>query len=272
MEITEILSKYFNQTTFFNWLTLILYMVIVFYMASLMSDTGNRVLDTVGAYKPNGFRAYIGVPIHEFGHWLFAKLFFFQVTDARFFPSKPEDNGDGRVTLGYVSYSVSSDTNIIVRALGLTLVSVGPIFSGSIVIILLGKLLCNDLIMSIYNFIQGSFEQEKSALTYIFSNFEVFLKIFDDNMSVLTAVFLVLAMVVADYMTLSKADLGTFYTGVIILTVVIFIASFIPLVNDTLTKVFGICISYVTFFGVLSLLGQLLNIGYAFIYKMVNRR
>lgn len=271
MEILEVLDKFFNQATFLNWVTLIGYMVIVFYGANWLSDTSNKIQNSVGAYKPNGIKAYIGVPIHEFGHWIFAKLFRFKVTDARFFPTKPTDNGDGRVTLGYVSYAVSSDTNILIRALGLMLVSVGPIFSGSFVIVVLGMLLCNDMVLAFYRFIQGSFAAEASALGYIAENFDKLLRLFHNELSVRYIIFMILAVIIADFMTLSGPDLKSFYKGVIILTVAVFVASFVPVLSDKLGWLFGVCVSFITFFGVLSLLGQMINLCYSFVYRIVKR-
>ena len=271
MEILEVFDKFFNQAAFLNWVTLIGYMVIVFYAANLLSDTSNRVLNSVGAYKPNGIKAYIGVPIHEFGHWMFAKLFRFKVTDAKFFPTKPTDNGNGRITLGYVSYSVSSNTNILIRAFGLMLVSVGPIFSGSFVIIVLGKLLCNDMVMACYRFIQGSFKTEESALGYIAGNFGKLLSLFKNELSIRYIVFMILAIIIADFMTLSGPDLKNFYKGVIILTVAVFVASFVPVCSDKLGWLLGVCVSFITFFGVLSLLGQIVNLCYSLVYRVVKR-
>ena len=271
MEITEIFMKVFNEATFINWLTLIGYMVIVFYSANFLSDTSNRVLGSVGAYKPNGIKAYIGVPIHEFGHWIFAKLFFFKVSEAKFFPTKPTENGKGRVTLGYVKYGVSGDTNILIRSLGLMLVSVGPIFSGSLIIVVLGKVLCNDIMVALYHFIQGSFVADKSALGYIIEHFTGLLNVFKSEISVNYIVFLILAVIIADFMTLSGADLKNFYKGVIILTIAVFLASFVPVFSNKLGYVLGVCISFITFFGVLSLLGQMVNLCYSVFYCFIKR-
>ena len=271
MEIIEVLEKFFNKATFFNWATLIGAMVIVFYVANWLSDTSNKVLNSVGAYKPNGIKAYIGVPIHEFGHWFFAKLFGFKIRDARFFPTKPTDNGNGRITLGYVSYAVSNDTNIFIRSLGLMLVSVGPIFSGSFVIIVLGKLLCNDMVLAFYHFVQKSFEAEASALGYIVENFGALLTLFKNELSIRYVVFMILAIVIADFMTLSAPDLKNFYKGVLILTVAVLVASFVPVLSDKLGWFFGVCVSFITFFGVLSLIGQIINLGYSLVYRILKR-
>lgn len=271
MDTLEFLDKFFNQATFWNWITLIVYMVIVFYGSNILSDTSNKILNSVNAYKPNNIKAYIGVPIHEFGHWIFAVLFQFKVTDAKFFPTRPTDTGKGRITLGYVNYSVSSEMNIIIRSIGLMLVSIGPIFSGSFVIIILGKLLCNDMIMAFYRFIQESFFAKMSTLCYIIENYEKLLEIFTSNISIGYILFIILAVIIADFMTLSGSDLKNFYIGLFIVTLAIISASFVPILNDKLGWLLGNCVSFITFFCVLSLFGQIINLCYSLVYYLVKR-
>lgn len=263
METLDFLNKFFNSETFFNWIILIGYMTIVFYVANLLSDIGNKILNRAGIYKPNNLKAYIGVPIHEFGHWIFAVLFQFKIKEAKFFPTKPTESEKGRITLGYVNYSVRNDMNMLVRSLGLTLVSIGPIFSGSFVIIVLGKLLCNNKINEFYNFIQESFKTETYTINYIMNNFDELLNIFTSNITITYIIFIILSVIIADFMTLSGSDLKNFYKGLLFLTLPILLASFVPILSTKIGMFFGICVSYVTFFGVLSLCGQIINIFYS---------
>lgn len=246
-------------------------MVVIFYGANIVSDISNKLLNRVGAYKPNGIKAYIGVPIHEFGHWIFAVLFQFRITDAKFFPTKPTDTGNGRLTLGYVNYSVRNDMNILIRSLGLMLVSIGPIFSGSFVIILSGKLLCNDKIMAFYHFIQDSFETGTSASSYIMNNLGELLNNFKSNITVTYIIFIIFAVIIADFMTLSGSDLKNFYAGLIFVTLAVLLASFIPILSNKLGWILGLCVSFVTFFGVLTLFGQLLNLCYSLLRYFAKR-
>lgn len=270
-EVVELFLKLFNTTAFLNYVTLIVYMVVIFYLSNILSDVANKILDTVGAYRPDSVKSYVGVPIHEFGHWIFAKLFMFRINETKFFPTKPQEGDNGRITLGYVNYSVRTDTNIFIRSLGHMAVAVGPIFSGSIVIILAGKLLCNNVIMSVYYFIQGSFKTDMPALQYIISNFYKLDEILTGDITVLYVIFIIFAVIVSDYMTLSGADLNGFYMGCIFITVLVFVLCFVPFVSEKVGKIMGICISYVVFFGVLSLAGQILNVAYASAYRLIKK-
>ena len=79
--------------------------------------------------------AFIGTPIHEFGHYIFAKIFRFKVQDAQFFPSKIKDNGDGTVTLGFVRWSAPKYR--ITNSIGMLFIGIGPVITGTIVITML---------------------------------------------------------------------------------------------------------------------------------------
>ena len=74
---------------------------------------------------------------------------------------------------------------------------------------------------------------------------------------------IILSVIIADFMTLSGSDLKNFYKGLLFLTLPILLASFVPILSTKIGMFFGICVSYVTFFGVLSLCGQIINIFYS---------
>jgi hypothetical protein len=89
--------------------------------------------------------AYIGTPIHELGHLIFAILFGHTIKEVVFFPTK-ESLAEGK--LGYVSRSYNR--NNYFQKFGNFFIAIGPMFSGPIAILIIFKLLLSELYNDLY--------------------------------------------------------------------------------------------------------------------------
>lgn len=95
--------------------------------------------------EKNSFRllaiptAVIGVPAHEFGHYIFCKLFGFRVDDVCWFRVPTPDNA----TYGYVAYSYAVTPMALIQKI---VVSIGPLITGFLSIWLMSPYLDSILI------------------------------------------------------------------------------------------------------------------------------
>lgn len=69
-----------------QWSILILQVVIVGITLGYIKKFSCTLLARIGKYKVNGISSFIGTPIHEFGHYIMAKIFGFKVYNTKFFP------------------------------------------------------------------------------------------------------------------------------------------------------------------------------------------
>lgn len=146
----------------------------------------------------------IGTPVHEFGHYIMCKLFFHRVVRVKWFiPSAVENGG----VLGYVEHS--RDKNNIYQRVGDFFIGMGPLFVGSILIILGCKYLLPDTFSTIFNM---------SELNII----EILKAIFSSSnlVSYKFWIFIVLAICISSHMSLSKADVKNSYYGAIVLFII----------------------------------------------------
>lgn len=260
----EFVNRFYELKVLTNWLYLIGSIVAIFYVSNAISSYNATVLSVGGMYKPNNIQAYIGTPIHEFGHFLGCLLFQFKVTDAKFFPTKPKDNGDGMVTLGYVSYSVPLNMNPIKKYLGLMFVAVAPIFSGTFVIVMLALMLCMENAKVFYAWCTLCEYDWWNMLHNIVVLCKSF-KFNDGTDALLGVLFIVLAISVAEHMTLSKQDIKGFYKGAFGMTLVFLLLGWIPTLNGYLAGWIGTLTGIITCVGFIALLAQVLNLGISFV-------
>jgi hypothetical protein len=173
---------------------------------------------------------FIGVPIHELSHAIFALLFGHSITDIKLL-QKPDANG----TLGYVRHSYNP--NSIYQQIGNFFIGIAPIFGGLISLIALMKVLLphsyaefikiavsnlnieNLNINIIKGIINSYYDLIKTIFTY--SNFK--------NPSFY--IFLFLSICVSSHISLSKADINGASKGLSVIFVLIIILNMFGLTS-----------------------------------------
>jgi hypothetical protein len=173
---------------------------------------------------------FIGVPIHELSHAIFALLFRHSITDIKLL-QKPDESG----TLGYVKHSYNP--NSIYQQIGNFFIGIGPILGGVISLIVLMKVLLphsyaefikisnsnlniNNLNMNVVEGILNSYYKLiKTIFTY--SNFK--------NPSFF--LFLFLSICISSHISLSKADINGASKGLSVIFIIIFILNMFGLTN-----------------------------------------
>lgn len=146
----------------------------------------------------------IGTPIHEFGHYIMCKIFFHRVVDVKWFIPSAVKNGG---VLGYVEHS--RDKNNIYQRVGDFFIGMGPLFVGSILIILGCKYLLPNTFSTIFNMNELNIVE---ILKTIFSS--------SNLANYKFWIFIVLAICISSHMSLSKADVKNSYYGAIVLFII----------------------------------------------------
>jgi hypothetical protein len=177
-------------------------------------------------YKALGMKsiyltAFIGVPVHEIGHLIMAKIFCHRITKVRFFQFSKKG------TLGKVDSSYSKKNPY--QRLGLFFIALGPIFSGIGAIVLFMYLLLPGLYTKFIEHLRGLEELGFKA----FSDSFVFLLeiIFSsDNIGSLSFwIFIFLAVSVSSHIALSRADMKGAFQGLVFIYTLFFVSNLILL-------------------------------------------
>lgn len=173
---------------------------------------------------------FIGVPIHELSHAIFALLFRHSITDIKLL-QKPDESG----TLGYVRHSYNP--NSIYQQVGNFFIGIAPIIGGLISLIVLMKLFLphsydefikisnsnlniNNLNLSIVEGILNSYYKLIQTI-FTYSNLK--------NPSFF--LFLFLSICISSHISLSKADINGASKGLGIIFLVIVILNMFGLTN-----------------------------------------
>lgn len=213
---------------------------------------------------------FIGTPIHEMSHFIMCKIFGFTVHEVALF--RPiAGKADG--VLGYVSYS-RNPTNIL-QTFGTFFVGIAPMLIGTLILLILFRLLLPDAFKAIKTDVADSLKDENIKPTAIFKLLWSTIK--NLGISLVKArgwgivryiVFIVLMFAISSHLTLSPADLAGALPGLLVILALFIIVSFIialskqdvaiDLVRTALTisaffsisvlfSVIGLGISYVLF-------------------------
>lgn len=228
-----------------QWSILILQVVIVGIALGYIKQLSCTLLARIGKYKVNGISSFIGTPIHEFGHYIMAKIFGFKVYNTKFFPTKVKDNGDGTVTLGYVSWGIKKRR--ITNSIGMLLVGIGPFISGTLVIVLLTYLLEPNVITIVKEGVK-SISMDIGFFEYFFSISKLLIKslISQDIINIKFLIYIILISMIAVHMTLSLPDIKTSGIGLIEVTIIIALISLIKPAIKYITYALGITSSIVS--------------------------
>ena len=184
----------------------------------IFSAFGRRGLVITGA---------IGTIIHESSHLLMAILFRHKIEEVKLFKpfSSKEDN-----ILGYVNHSYNKKS--LYQNIGNFFIGIAPLLGGTLVILLLFKL----LIPSGYKEIKNSIDINLySRMLSDFNIFE-FIKLLSNdailvikntfaNFSISTIIFIILMYSISTHMGLSNADLKGSFNGLVFIFIVVFIIS-----------------------------------------------
>jgi hypothetical protein len=159
--------------------------------------------------------AFIGVPVHEMGHLIMAKIFCHRIRKVCLFRFSKKG------TLGKVDSSYSKKNPY--QRLGLFFIALGPIFSGIGAIILSMYLLLPEVYTKFIEYLHGF---EGLGIKAFSDSFVFLLEIIfsSDNLEKLSFwIFIFLAISVSSHMALSRADMKGAFQGLIFIYILFFV-------------------------------------------------
>ncbi|AWI06552.1 M50 family metallopeptidase [Clostridium drakei] len=217
-----------------NFLTEILWKTLIetFYLTGMIILIGL----TLGVLRNNSIKnfqrsfgsnavmitGFIGVPIHELSHAIFAVLFGHKITKIKLL-QKPDENG----VMGYVQHGYNQ--NSIYQQIGNFFIGIAPIFGGVFSIITLMKFMLprvynsfiDILIRSLHvtvlnkNTIEGIINSYSGLIKVIFS-----LKNFQNPYFY---IFLFLSICISSHISLSSADIKGAFRGLSVIFIILLI-------------------------------------------------
>lgn len=223
--MTESLLKVINMTImqmgYFTGLILFVGLILGFF-----EKAANTFIQRSLGRKGIFITAFIGTPIHEIGHAIMCVIFNHKIVDIKLLNFKDKEG-----VLGYVKHSYNK--NSLYQRIGNLFIALGPIFSGTSV-----------LILALYSFMPQSFSILKKYVIYginsdridkdlvlsLLNLSGVLLKsIFSvNNIQHLSFwIFIIVAICVSSHMALSKADIENGKDGFLVLLAFIFIMNIV---------------------------------------------
>lgn len=149
---------------------------------------------------------FIGVPVHELSHAIFAILFGHRVTDIKLL-QKPDENG----VMGYVNHSYNELS--IYQQVGNFFIGIAPIFGGIICIIALMHFIIPQSYTQFVNILISNFHAatlDKSAIHGIITSYRGLIKTiftFKNFENPYFYIFLFAAISISCHISLSRADI-----------------------------------------------------------------
>ena len=203
----------------------------------------------------------IGTPIHEIGHLVFAILFGHNIKDFKLFP-KYKDIETGK--LGYMAHSYNSKS--FYQRLGNFFIGIGPMFSCSISILILMKILTPEVYVNILNTIRDTITNNHNFIEAFYNLIGSLITNFL-NISTLsnikTYIFLILAANISSHLSLSMSDIKNSLDGFVFTLIVIAITSIIIIIIPS------IGIIAVNFFKIVNSFCLILFL-FSFIFSLLN--
>ncbi len=238
--------QYFSQVVlitlkiFFGLFFPIIFCCIIL---NVLSREQNRRLYSIGGWKALLVTAWIGTPIHEFSHYLFAVLSFHKVQDLKLFQPDAETG-----SMGYVAHSYRID-NFYQAVIGNTFIAVAPFFGGAAAIYLISSFvfpefaLFADHVPRVYYLTIDNALEWKSYLLFGKTAFHFFTYLYDTFFSPdmlrdwKLYVFLFLMLGIANHLSPSASDFRNFWYPVTALLVTIALLNLFiyPLVKEPTT-------------------------------------
>lgn len=214
----------------------------------------------------------IGTPIHELSHALFCVIFLHKITEIKLFQINSEDG-----TLGYVKHAYNKKN--IYHLIGNFFIGVAPILIGTIILILLLKLMVPTVFDGIVDIINNFVKANTESFNFFdFFNLigNIFIIFFKSATNWLWWIYFIICFFIALHMNLSKADLkGTVVAIpfiIIIFAAINFILYFIAKdAYNSYLNVMWIGGMYLLSILLLSLLYSFISLGFALIIGLIRK-
>lgn len=186
--------------------------ILIGFLLGILRNSSIRNFQRGFGSKAVMITGFIGVPIHELSHAIFAVIFGHKIVDIKLL-QKPDSNG----VMGYVNHSYNR--NSVYQQAGNFFIGIAPIFGGVVSIILFMRFIIPEaynkfihiLIKNLYietlnkNIIEGILVSYGGLIKTVFS-----LKNFEKP---LFYVFLFAAISISSHISLSKADIKGAFNG-----------------------------------------------------------
>lgn len=216
-----------------------------------------------GAFGRKGIlvTAWIGTPIHELGHLLMCYVFRHRITKFKLFSLKAKDG-----TLGYVNHSW--DPKSLYQNIGNFFIGMGPIFSGTAVLIIGMHLLLPDSFAKVTDYLTlEPVQPDQYMLTKIFTlTAGLFESIFSvqNLISLSFWIYFALAIAISSHMALSKEDFKGAGRGLITIFTFILLVNLIALTlkanfSGLFADIFGLNV-YLLAFSMISIVFSLIRL------------
>ncbi|WP_440948314.1 hypothetical protein ACSAZL_08840 [Methanosarcina sp. T3] len=203
----------------------------------VLEHQANFYVQSVFGTKGIMATAWIGTPVHEAGHLLMCYLFKHKVNEFKLFTLRPRDG-----VLGYVNHSWNQKS--LYQNIGNFFIGMGPIFSGTLFLILGMSLFLPDSFSTFSNYLAlDAGQPDSQTLVSIFSlTAQLFKSLFSAENLASTGfwVYLALAIAISSHIALSKEDLkGTARGLITIFSFILLVNAFALLLNADLSGFFN---------------------------------
>ena len=228
--------------TYFSTVFSILFLILLFgiIMDFLERLTLSYGVSMFGKKVMIFLSAYIGTPIHELGHLLFAVIFGHTITSVQLIPTRKSlEQG----YLGCVNHTYNKQN--FYQKFGNFFIGIGPMFSGPIVILIILKLLLPETYNVLYSQMIEIIQTNESALgTFLMMVKAIFGMFTLSNLGNFKFyIFLFLSTNIAAHMGLSFEDVKHSVFSLIFLLVIIIIVAFMipafPGINISLVTIYS---------------------------------
>lgn len=236
-------------------------LIIIGIILGLIENKADFFVQRVFGRKGIMLTAWIGTPVHEFGHLFMCYLFRHKIHGFKLLDLRAR-NG----VLGYVKHSWNQKS--LYQNIGNFFIGMGPIFSGTAA-----------LVLGMYIFLPGSFENFTNYLSlgsgqlnpYVLMNiFELTVKLFksifsqENIMSLNFWVYFISAIGISSHMALSNQDLKGAGRGLVtIFTFILLINLVVLILNADISYFFKIVLAlnvYLIAFSMISIVFSLIRL------------
>ncbi len=221
--IIELLIKTSLETVYFTGT-----IILVGFLLGALRNSSLRNFQRSFGNKALMITGFIGVPIHEVSHAIFAFLFRHKVNKIKLF-QKPDSNG----VMGYVRHSYNQSS--IYQQVGNFFIGIAPIIGGTIVIITLMAFIIPEaydkFLSLLMNNLTATTISTVSAEGLINSYLELIRNIFSFNnfKNPYFYIFLFIAICISSHISLSTADIKGASKGLVVIFLILFVLNFLGL-------------------------------------------
>jgi len=204
-------------------LALLPFLVLAMLLQVVTSHLRQKWFDLLGS-RSWVLLALPGTVVHELGHWIFCKIFRHRVTSMKLFA--PDKQGN----LGFIRHGW--DPRSAYQSAGNFFIGIGPVFSGTAVILLLTAWLTPD----VFDCIHGAqiFNISDFLVATLTLPLEMFRALFQAEhwLQWQSWLWLISALLIGSHITLSRSDLQGVGAGAGTLLLIFFLASCLVLWAD----------------------------------------